>query len=410
MNLSALRSSLSLPAYRWLWFDSLFGSMRLITLFVARGWLVLELTDSPFWVGLAVALRGVTQILLGAFVGVLLDRVNRRHALMVAEGGNSLVALVLGVLILTGQIELWHLLFAGVIEGMFVSVRWPVLNMLTYQIVGPERVLNASASNMFGFNLGSVTASAVAGLLIAEYGAGIGYLYAAGCGFIGVACLSFIKGNFLPQQGRQEAFRDALFGGLNYIRTHESVALLIFITFAMSFLGWSHISMLPVMARDVLGQDASGLGFLSAAGGVGALFATFAIAALGDYQDKMRLIRLSAATTALGLLLFAFSPWYPLSLVLQAILHAALMALESASTATVLLLTSEEMQGRVQSIYSLVFGFTWLGGVLLGTIATLSSAPIAIGLGAVAIGVVLAILWRPMTNIQIENGPHPQPQ
>ena len=404
MNLSTLRSSLSLPAYRWLWFDSLFGAMRLITLIVARGWLVLELTDSPFWVGLAVALRGLTQIALGAFVGVILDRVNRRHALMVAEGGNTLVALALAGLILTGQIELWHLLLASVIEGVFVAVRWPTINMLTYQIVGPERVLNASASNMFAFNLGSITASSLVGLLIAEYGAGIGYLYATGCGFIGVAFLSLIKGNFQPQQGRQEDFRDALLGGLNYIRTHESVGLLILITFVMSFLGWSHISMMPVMARDVLGQDASGLGFLSAAGGVGALFATFFIATLGDYQDKMRLIRLSAATTALGLLLFAFSPWYPLSLVLQAILRASLMALESTSTATMLLLTSEEMQGRVQSIYSLVFGFTWLGGVLLGSIATFSSAPIAIGLGAVAIGVVLAILWRPMTRIQIDSG------
>ncbi len=106
INFSTFRSSLSIPAYRWLWLDSLFGAMRLITLFVARGWLVLELTDSPFWVGLAVALRGMTQITLGAFAGVVLDRVNRRHALMVAEGGNSTIVLALAFLILLGRIEL----------------------------------------------------------------------------------------------------------------------------------------------------------------------------------------------------------------------------------------------------------------------------------------------------------------
>ena len=83
--------SLAIPAYRWLWINSIFGTMRLITVFVVRGWLVLTITDSPFWVGAAPAFRGLTQILLGIFAGVLLDRINRRMALLVTEVGTALV-------------------------------------------------------------------------------------------------------------------------------------------------------------------------------------------------------------------------------------------------------------------------------------------------------------------------------
>ena len=108
--------SFSIPAYRSLWFSSLFGSMRLIVVFLARGWLVLELTDSPFWVGFAPALRGFTQIFFGAFSGVLLDRFDRRKLLVLAESFATLIAFIIGLLILFERIELWHIMAASAVK------------------------------------------------------------------------------------------------------------------------------------------------------------------------------------------------------------------------------------------------------------------------------------------------------
>ena len=397
------RTSWSIPAYRWMWLHSLFGTMGVISLVIARGWLVLELTDSPFWVGFTGGLRGITQIALGTFSGVLLDRINRRHALLVVDIGNALLAFGMGILILSGKVELWHILLATAIEGMFMSVRWPAINTMVYQIAGSERILNASAAQMLGFNLGKIVASAIAGVLIATYGVGNGYLFAVGCILLSVASVWIVQGEFRSNTEGEpsEPFRQALQGGLNYIWNSHSLRWLITFGLMMALLGWSYLAMLPVVARDVLGLDASGLGFLNAAGGIGALVTTSLIASLGNYQNKIRLLLSNAIIVTIGLILFALSTSYPLSLILQAILNGALMGFETTLTATVLLVTNAKMQGRVQGVYSLLLGFAWLGGIVLGGIATISSAPLAIGLAGIAIGLTIAVLWRPVQQIEL---------
>jgi MFS family permease len=396
-----LTESLAIPAYRWLWFNSILGSMRLISIFVVRGWLVLTLTDSVFWVGAVPAFRGFTQILLGTFIGVLLDRVNRKTALFVAEIGSLLSALAIGVLIITGQIELWHVIVASVFEGMFISVRWPAINTILFQVVGTKRVLNASAAQMLGFNIGNVIASALAGWLVVQFGMGAGYFFAVITGVLASICVLFIKGDFQPKPADGVSVIESIQEGLNYIRGFPSLMWLIGLGFLMSLLGWSNLTMMPVMARDVLGVGADGFGYLTAAGATGSLLTTLIIASLGNYGDKVRLVKFAGMATATGILLFAFNPIYSLALVLVALMQGALMAFEVSLTASVMLLTADKMQGRVQGIYTQVFGFTWVGGVVLGSIATFTSTPIAIALGGATIGAVILLLWRPMNQIKI---------
>ena len=143
---------------------------------------------------------------------------------------------------------------------------------------------------------------------------------------------------------------------------------------------------------------------MTAAGAAGSLIATTLIAGLGDYQNKTRLILFSGFATTLGILLFAASSSYPLSLLLMALMQGALMSFEVSITALVLLLTAERMQGRVQGIYTQVFGFTWIGGVILGTIAELSSAPLAIACGGLAIGLTLLLRSRAISGFKEGTG------
>ena len=395
-----LTESLAIPDYRWLWFNSVLGSARLIAIFVVRGWLVLTLTDSAFWVGFAPAMRGITQILLGSFIGVLLDRVNRKWALLIAEVGSSLTAVAIGLLVLFGQIELWHVLVVSVVEGMFISVRWPAINTMILQAVGTKRVLNASAAQMLGFNVGNVAASAVTGWLIVQFGMEYGYFFAAGMGLLAAACIINVRGDFAPKPSLGESVIQSLQAGLRYIRSQTILAWLIILGFLMSLLGWSNLTMMPVMARDVLGVGADGLGYLTAAGAIGSLISTLFIASLGDFKNKGLLIKAAGVCTTLGIFMFALSPIYALSLVLVALMQGALMAFEVSLTAMVLLLTADKMQGRVQGIYTQVFGFTWVGGVVLGSIATFTSAPIAIAFGGVGIMVAIALLWGRLSLLE----------
>ena len=247
-----LMLSLAIPAFRWLWFNSVFGTMRLITVFVVRGWLVLTLTDSPFWVGAAPAVRGGVQIVLGTFAGAMLDRVNRKVALIVAEIGTSLVALAIGWLVISGRIELWHILLASALEGVFISIRWPAINTMVYQTVGPNRILNATAAQMLGFNAGNIIASGIAGLVVEAFGIGSGYLLAAACGLIATICVWFVPGDFRPKAG-QSAVGQAIREGLSYIWHYHALFSLIILAFLMSLLGWSNLTMLPVMAPRCAG-------------------------------------------------------------------------------------------------------------------------------------------------------------
>lgn len=246
---------------------------------------------------------------------------------------------------------------------------------MLYETVGPHRVLNASATHILGFNMGNIIASAIAGILIETYGIGSGYLFAAGCGLISGVCVWFVRGEFQPKDMIPESFKKSLQSGLQYIWRSCSLRWVQALSFTMSLMGWSHISMMPEMARDVLGVDVTGLGFLTTAGGIGAFIATSIIAGLSKYQKKNRLALFCVGVTAVIHILFALSPWYSLSLVLKAILEGSFMSFEATLSAVVLLLTSDRMQGRIQGIYGLIFGFTWLGGVIMGSVATLSSVP-----------------------------------
>ena len=388
-----LKSSFDVPAYRWIWLNSVFGSMRLINTFVVRGWLVLTLTNSPFWVGAAPAMRGLTQILLGLFAGVLLDRIDRKKAFLITEIGTTVVSIIIAILVFTNQIALWHIFVASFFEGAFMAVRWPVINTMIIQTVGPKRVLNASASQMLGFNLGNVIASAAAGIIVDRFGIGTGYLFGASMGVVASVCILFVSGDYKPvAHHKVVSIKKSITEGLAYIKTHDSLIYFISLALLMSFLGWSNFTMLPVMARDVLFVEASGLGFLTSAGAVGSLISTAVIAGLGDFKDKTRLIIWAGVGTTIGILGFSLSSNFYLSLLLMFFMQGALMAFEVTITATVLLVTDDKMQGRVQGIYTQVFGFTWVGGIFLGAIAELTGAPIAIAIGGVGIGFTILLL------------------
>ena len=398
IGLQRLLIAFEVVQFRWLWASILFSSMSMGVRMLAQGWLVLEITDSPFWVGVVAGLQGLGLVIFGAFGGTIVDRFDKRKVLGVVHSIGGGVAFLTSVLIITGYVELWHMLAIALIQGLLLATQLPAVNSLAYQIVGPERLLNAMATRLMAMNLSRVIGSLLAGALIHKYGVGSGYILAGSSSIVGLGFLWFVKGNF-QRSSQIEPFWQATSQGLKYIWRTPNIRRLLMLSLLMEAFGFSHLIMMPVMARDVLNVGAVGLGYLSAASGIGSTLSTLAVAGLGDFKSKGALLTGTSLCTGISLVLFAFSWWFPLSMVMVALVGASIMAYDVTMGTMLQLISHDDMRGRVMGVYGLTFGFTPVGGFLAGSVATVSSAPIAVALGGIIITTYVASMIRYITGL-----------
>lgn len=383
-RISRLFSAMSNRNYRFYWVGAAFSSMSMSVDMLARGWLVLELTNDPLWVGLIAGLGGLAQVGFGLFGGVLVDRLNKRRVLLWVQALSGFVAIVIGLIIFFGDLTLWHLAISAVLQGMLMAARLPAGNSMIYTMVGRKVILNALASQLLAFNLSRIFGSLVAGTAIDDYGVGYAYVFLASSAWISALMILFVDGDYRPE-GRGETFWQSAKEGLRYAYGNRPIRVLLLMSVLMELFGFSYNVMLPVMARDVLGVGANGLGYLSAAGAFGATVSTITVAGLGDFREKSNLLIFTALGAGIAILLFAFSPWFLMSLVFSALVGAALMSYDATMGALLQLLSTDEVRGRILGLYGLTFGFTPLGGFIAGAIASVFTAPLAVGLGGVAI-------------------------
>ncbi len=393
-GLAGLFSAFTVRDFRWVWAHQVINSLGMNMDLLAQGWLVLIMTDSPLWVGVASGLRGIGHIGFGAFGGVIADRTNRRNVLAVVNPVRGLVLAGLGLLVLTDQVELWHVLVVALLQGMADGVIAPAFNGLVYDTVGPRRLLNAMAALQAAFHLAWMSGSIAIGTIISTVGIGAGYLAVAGAYCAGTAPLLFLRPQ-PPQQRSHEPMWRTLAEGIKYAASSGPLRALLLLSVLMETFGFSYYVMLPVVARDILKVGASGLGYLSAAGSVGAMAGTFLLAALGDFKAKWPMLTVASAGAGAGLVVFALSPWFAVSLAVAGIVGSSL-AVYDASMATLLqLLSADALRGRILGLYGMTWGFTPAGGFIAGMVATIVSAPFAIGLGGtIIVGYATGVLTR----------------
>ena len=278
----------------------------------------------------------------------------------------------------------------------------PASNTLVYQVVGPGKLLNAMAARLMVFNMTRIIGSLIAGWLITHISIGSCYLFSAGSSYLAAPLLLAIRGSYRPETTRDSFWR-VLSGGIRYAWSSASLRMLLLMSLLMELYGFSHMVMLPVMARDVLHVGATGLSFLSAAGGAGAMLSTIVVAGLGDFKNKGLLLVVTAAGAGVFILLFAASPWYPASLIFVAGVGGSLMAYDATMGTSLQLLSTDAVRGRIMGLYGLTFGFTPVGGFLAGAIGTLISVPFAVGLGGAIILAYVAGTARRVLALRMVN-------
>jgi len=386
--LSRLLAAFESRAYGWLWSSHFLYVMSLVMSRLALGWLMLDMTDSALWVGIANGVDGAGKIICGFFAGVLVDRLDKRAVLMGSQLLFGVLALILGGLILTHQVAIWNVLIVAFLLGAVDAAVVPASNTIVYQVVGRERVMNAATVNMMGFNLARTLGAALAGIVIDRAGTGACYVIVGGLACVGVLPMFGIHGEF-RSAGASVPFWGALREGMSYVWNGGALRRVLGLSVVVELFGFSHYTMIPVIARDVLRVGAEGLGYLGSASGLGATVGTLALASLGDVKHKARLLWINTLSAGAGIILFALSPWYAVSLALATINGATLASYDALMQTLVQLLTPDAVRGRVLGLYVLTFGFTSVGGYLAGLIATAAGAPFAIGLGG---GVMVAYL------------------
>ncbi|MBA7606684.1 Enterobactin exporter EntS [subsurface metagenome] len=345
---------------------------------VAMGWLVLELTNSPLSLGLVWATRQAPNLFLGVLAGAIADKVDRRRLLILVSTARGAGALLIGILVTMGIVELWHILLITFITGSVSVFGFPARQALAVDVVGPEGAMNAISINAVGMRVIGVFGGAAAGFVIALLGIDWCFYIMVISISIGIIILLQIRDIERRTSSQKQSVWGNFIEGVKLIGTNQIILVLMVITVICEILGFSYLVVLPVFARDIFKVGAIGLGMFSTAQSVGGLLAGLTLASLGNYKYKGRLILGIFLSFGIFLILFSQSPWYPVSLVLIAMIGAMASGMDAMGHTMLQLNVADEQRGRAMGIWMMSIGFGPVGSLTIGAVASLLGAPLAV--------------------------------
>ena len=380
--------------FRLLWTATLLSSTARWADLVVVGWLTLELTDSPLMVGIVAASKMVGY-LAAPFMGVVVDRMDRRLLLIVAAGVNLAAAAIMLVLFVSARLELWHVISLALVSGLTWALDNPTRNAFVPDLVEGEHLTNAIALNSVALEITVVVGPALGGLLIPVLGMAGAYGLISGILLLDVLVLLMMKKDVRHgTEHLHEAPVKSLVSGLKYVWGNQTVLALMVLAFLLNLLAAPYrYAFLPVFARYVLDAGPAGYGMLTAMAGVGALVGGVWIVSLGNYNRKGRLLVWSSFVWPASLFVLAMSTWYSVSMALVFVAGLTQGIVWTMIATLILGHTAQPMRGRVMGIRTGVVIGLPLGNFLAGALAEHFGAPFAQGAyAASAILVMLAIV------------------
>lgn len=371
------------PSYRRLWVSGFWVNVARWMDLVTLGWLALELTGSPFLVGVAAFARSAPLMVVGPFAGLVADRVPRGRVLTLAQSAGVATALALALLFGAGVGGYGALVALEVVFGLVWALDFPARRTALHALLGASRVAQAVSLETVSMQIAKMLGPLAAGLCLARWGpaasfAAMAAVYAAG--LLSAAGLGARLGG--PGEGAAASVAARLRAGLQAAWTRPTIRAVLFVTVAMNVLFFPYQHMLPVFARDVLAAGPAALGALVAADGFGALVGALAIAARRGHLDH-RTVFASGVIVA-PVLLVALSLTRGLApcmalLVLMGVAESAFAAMQST---LVLLAAPAHLRGGVMGILSACIGTQPIGTLLIGLLATRAGAPGAFTINA----------------------------
>lgn len=371
-----------------LWWTTMFMETLLF------GWLVLEITNSPWMVALVGFCRSLPFLVFGLWGGTAADRYGRRNIIIAAQSVNFLVYLGLFCTILAGALQLWHLAAGALILGSAWSFDWPARRALMPDLVGKQQTVDAMVLENLMQGCARMSGPLIAGVLVAMAGP-------AGC----VGCMTLFSGIALfsvRQLSKHNVRHDTIARGvspwstlsqsLKYVIGNEVILGVMLVTIVMNLLMVPYMILLPVFARDVLQQGPLGLGLLGAASGIGCFVGLFVTNHLRRTLSNGWIFVGGTFAMAVALTVFSLSPIYGLSWAMLFISGIGQVCFGVMQSAIILLTASDAMRGQTMGILVLCIGSDPIGKLLTGALAEQIGTPLAVGIQAAFAAILLAAI------------------
>lgn len=366
---------------------------------IGQAWLVLDLTRSPFKLGVVTGLQFAPILVLSFVAGAVADRVAKRWLVIGTQLGLMVPALILGLLCWTGQVQYWHVAALAAVVGVVNALDMPARQSMIVELVGKEDLGNAIALNSASFNAARTVGPALAGLLIDRFGVTVAFL-ANGLSFLAVvAALLAARPPARPPAPHVGGLRREIAAGLGYAARTPLVVLVLSLILTVSVFALNHQVMVPLLAREVLHQDAHGFGLLMSSLGVGAVVGALALAALGEGRPRVAQLLVPALVVTVATMALAGVRQAGLAAMLLFVIGVAQILLTAGCNTALQLTVPDALRGRVMALYTLVFaGMSPAGAFLVGGLAELFDAPTAFlaggGAGLLSVVVLAALLAR----------------
>ncbi len=386
--------ALSHRNYRLFWTGAFLSNVGTWMQAVAQGWLVLQLTNSPFWLGLDAFMATAPGFVFTLLGGVFADRIDRRRLLLYTQVVAGLAALGLAALVATAVVNRWMVLGFSFVTGCCMALASPSYLALTYDLAGREDLANAIALNSTQFQLSRVVGPTLAGVAFRVFGLA-GCFFANGLSFIAVVAAlwmvqmeSTANAPAHAMKQRPALWRD-LIEGLHYVRNRPRVSSLLLLAGVNSLFGAPYFTLVPIYARDIFHLGETGLALMMGTAGGGAFLGALLVAYLGDFRRKGWFVLGGATMFGLCIMGFALSARLRLSLLFLFGLGFALV-LSIAITNTLLQkLVTDQMRGRVMSMFILSFvGTMPVGNILAGTASSHFGPQYTLAVGGLVVTIV----------------------
>lgn len=388
-----LAAALTYRDFRLLWFGALTSSIGTWMQKVAQAWLIVTLTDtrSAFFLGLDAFLGELPILLLTLVGGVVADRRDRRHMMLMSQVVQMIAAFVLAGLVWFDLIRIWHILTLSCITGCAQAFGGPAYQSLVPTLVGKQDLPNAIALNSIQYNLARIIGPIVAGVALAAFGMVMCF------GLNGVSFL-VVMASILKLQNVQippaatVPLIDQMKDGLRYVRDSPNLIATTALGFVAAFLGLPLLTFLPIIARDVFQQDVGLYTRMMTMSGIGAVCGALIVAWMGRHRHMGRSLLLMLGAFGVAMTAFALSTDVRLSTLILFFTGGLLVMCFSLTTSIVQLIAPAELRGRVVSIYMVAFrGGSPLGGLASGWLITqVGSAPAMLAVNGLALVLIAA--------------------
>lgn len=355
--------------YRHFWSGCLLSNVGTWMEAVARGWLVLELSNSSFWLGIVGFAGSFPFLLFTLFGGVIADRVSKRHLLLGTQTVMMIIAFVLAILTYLKLITIRQLVLLSFLNGMSNALNAPSYQSLMPRLVPPEDLPNAIALNSAQFNFSRILGPTLGGYAMSWFGVA-GNFFLNGFSFLAV--LWPLHRMRYPEEKRvhHASVLRSLRDGIVYVRSSPEMSAIVMLIASASLLLLPFITFIPYFAKDVLGAGERGLGFLMACSGIGALLAAATIAYFGRIRWRGRVIVFFGLFVMAAVIVFCYSRFFALSAIMSFCEGFGMIISLSTVNVTMQQLSNDEMRGRVMGIYvTASLGLPPVGCLIIGELS-----------------------------------------